>query len=52
VRPERGLAIKPGTPLKAQLETLKHDDTLLILSAEPGFGGQRLTPRPNEGAAG
>jgi ribulose-phosphate 3-epimerase len=35
-----GLSIKPGTPLAPHLETLKHYDTLLVMSVEPGFGGQ------------
>ena len=35
-----GLSIKPGTPLEPHLETLKHYDTLLVMSVEPGFGGQ------------
>jgi ribulose-phosphate 3-epimerase len=35
-----GLSIKPGTPLEAHLDTLKHYDTLLVMSVEPGFGGQ------------
>ncbi|MTD55906.1 ribulose-phosphate 3-epimerase [Amycolatopsis pithecellobii] len=35
-----GLSIKPGTPLEDHLEVLKHYDTLLVMSVEPGFGGQ------------
>ncbi|MEC3976693.1 ribulose-phosphate 3-epimerase [Amycolatopsis sp. H20-H5] len=35
-----GLSLKPGTPIEAHLDTLKHYDTLLIMSVEPGFGGQ------------
>ncbi|TWP46797.1 ribulose-phosphate 3-epimerase [Lentzea tibetensis] len=35
-----GLSVKPGTPLEPHLETLKHYDTLLVMSVEPGFGGQ------------
>ena len=35
-----GLSIKPGTPLEPHVETLKHYDTLLVMSVEPGFGGQ------------
>ena len=35
-----GLSIKPGTPLEPHLDTLKHYDTLLVMSVEPGFGGQ------------
>lgn len=35
-----GLAIKPNTPLEPYLDVLKHYDTLLVMSVEPGFGGQ------------
>lgn len=35
-----GLSIKPGTPLEPYVETLRHYDTLLVMSVEPGFGGQ------------
>lgn len=37
-----GLAIKPGTPLEPYLDVLKHYDTLLVMSVEPGFGGQKF----------
>lgn len=39
-----GLSIKPGTPLEPHVETLRHYDTLLVMSVEPGFGGQRFMP--------
>jgi ribulose-phosphate 3-epimerase len=35
-----GLAIKPNTPLEPYVDVLKHYDTLLVMSVEPGFGGQ------------
>ncbi|WP_285499366.1 ribulose-phosphate 3-epimerase [Actinokineospora sp. NBRC 105648] len=35
-----GLSIKPGTPLEPWVEVLKEFDTLLVMSVEPGFGGQ------------
>lgn len=35
-----GLAIKPNTPLDPYLDVLRHYDTLLVMSVEPGFGGQ------------
>jgi len=35
-----GLAIKPGTPLEDYLDVLADFDTLLVMSVEPGFGGQ------------
>jgi ribulose-phosphate 3-epimerase len=37
-----GLSVKPGTPLEPHLDTLKHYDTLLVMSVEPGFGGQKF----------
>ncbi|MFC6088582.1 ribulose-phosphate 3-epimerase [Saccharothrix lopnurensis] len=37
-----GLSLKPGTPLEPHLDVLKHYDTLLVMSVEPGFGGQRF----------
>ncbi|MEK6440554.1 ribulose-phosphate 3-epimerase [Pseudonocardia sp. T1-2H] len=39
-----GLSIKPGTPLEPYVEILKHYDTLLVMSVEPGFGGQKFMP--------
>jgi ribulose-phosphate 3-epimerase len=39
-----GLALKPGTPLEAYLEILRDFDTLLVMSVEPGFGGQKFIP--------
>jgi ribulose-phosphate 3-epimerase len=35
-----GLAIKPGTPIEQYLDVLPDYDTLLVMSVEPGFGGQ------------
>lgn len=39
-----GLGIKPGTPLAPYLEILPDFDTLLVMSVEPGFGGQAFMP--------
>ncbi|GAA3961100.1 ribulose-phosphate 3-epimerase [Gordonia caeni] len=39
-----GLAIKPGTALAPYLEILPEFDTLLVMSVEPGFGGQKFMP--------
>lgn len=39
-----GLSVKPGTPLDPYLEILRAFDTLLIMSVEPGFGGQAFIP--------
>jgi ribulose-phosphate 3-epimerase len=37
-----GLSIKPGTPLEPCVGLLRHYDTLLVMSVEPGFGGQEF----------
>jgi ribulose-phosphate 3-epimerase len=39
-----GLSVKPGTPLDDWLDVLGHYDTLLVMSVEPGFGGQSFMP--------
>ncbi|MDQ1751360.1 MAG: ribulose-phosphate 3-epimerase [Pseudonocardiales bacterium] len=39
-----GLSVKPGTPLEPYLDVLVEFDTLLIMSVEPGFGGQAFMP--------
>jgi ribulose-phosphate 3-epimerase len=48
-----GLSVKPGTPLEPYLEILREFDTLLIMSVEPGFGGQEFIPEvlPKVGTA-
>lgn len=35
-----GVAIKPGTPIDALLDCLPEFDQLLVMTVEPGFGGQ------------
>ena len=37
-----GLALKPRTPLADYLDILKEFDTLLVMTVEPGFGGQEF----------
>jgi ribulose-phosphate 3-epimerase len=37
-----GLALKPGTPLDGYLDVLRDFDTLLVMTVEPGFGGQEF----------
>ena len=37
-----GLALKPGTPIEPYLEILRDFDTLLVMTVEPGFGGQEF----------
>jgi ribulose-phosphate 3-epimerase len=42
VRP--GVSINPGTPLSAIDEILPYVDMVLVMSVNPGFGGQRFIP--------
>lgn len=39
-----GLTIKPGTPVEALEPYLDELDLVLIMSVEPGFGGQKFMP--------
>ncbi len=39
---QAGISIKPGTPAEAVLPYLSDLDMVLIMSVEPGFGGQKF----------
>lgn len=43
-----GLAINPGTPLEALLPLLPELDLALLMSVNPGFGGQKYIPTSTE----
>ncbi|MFF0497085.1 ribulose-phosphate 3-epimerase [Nocardia aobensis] len=45
-----GLSVKPNTPIEPYLEILHNFDTLLVMSVEPGFGGQSFIPHVLEKA--
>lgn len=42
--PKVGLALRPSTPLSALEPYLDGVDLVLVMSVEPGFGGQRFDP--------
>ncbi|MBV9215844.1 MAG: ribulose-phosphate 3-epimerase [Acidobacteria bacterium] len=39
-----GIAINPGTPIEALTETVPYADFVLLMSVNPGFGGQKFVP--------
>jgi ribulose-phosphate 3-epimerase len=39
-----GLALNPGTPVQAVEPLLEACDVVLVMSVEPGFGGQKFIP--------
>ena len=39
-----GVSIKPGTPVSALDEILDDVDLVLVMTVEPGFGGQKFLP--------
>ena len=39
-----GISIKPGTPVETVFPYLNQLELLLVMSVEPGFGGQKFMP--------
>lgn len=39
-----GFSLRPGTPIEPYLPNLDEFDLVLIMSVEPGFGGQKFMP--------
>lgn len=39
-----GLSLNPGTPVSALMRLLKYADIVLVMSVNPGFGGQEFIP--------
>lgn len=39
-----GISVRPGTPIEPWLEHLSEFDQVLVMSVEPGFGGQSFMP--------
>jgi ribulose-phosphate 3-epimerase len=41
---EAGVAINPATPVTTLVDILNKVDTVLVMSVNPGFGGQKFIP--------
>lgn len=39
-----GFSLRPGTPIEPMLDSLQYFDEVLVMSVEPGFGGQSFMP--------
>ncbi len=48
----RGLSLNPGTPVDEITPWLDRLDLVLVMSVQPGFGGQKFDPRAPEKIAG
>lgn len=47
-----GVVLNPGTPAVAAKEALPYCDLVLVMSVNPGFGGQRFIPESAQKIAG
>jgi len=45
---KRGISLNPGTPLAEILPWLDQVDLVLVMSVQPGFGGQKFDPAATE----
>ena len=45
---QAGISIRPGTPVEAVFPYLDSVDLVLVMSVEPGFGGQKFIPATPE----
>lgn len=43
-----GISVKPATPIEEVYPYLEHCDMVLVMTVEPGYGGQKLIPETIE----
>ncbi|MBP3087675.1 ribulose-phosphate 3-epimerase [Corynebacterium sp. sy017] len=43
-----GFAVRPGTPIEDYLDVVSEFDEVIVMSVEPGFGGQKFMPEQLE----